>query len=283
MKNDLNKSIIHIINKTIAGVLMMSLCIVCGYAQTMKSVTGTVESQTGEPLTGVNVSVDGTTNGTITDIDGVFTLNVEKGVTLKVSYIGFVTRLVKVGDETKLKIILTEDSQALEEVVVIGYGTQKKVDLTGSVGVVNMEAAKKLPNTDAASMLQGQVPGVSVQTSSQPGSTANVRIRGIGSFNNVGPLYVIDGLIVSGIGNINPNEIESMQVLKDASAAAIYGARGANGVILITTKRGKAGKPSLDVTANVSVAQMSNKIDMMDAAGYMKYNELGYILSLIHI
>lgn len=203
MKNDLNKSIIHIINKTIAGVLMMSLCIVCGYAQTMKSVTGTVESQTGEPLTGVNVSVDGTTNGTITDIDGVFTLNVEKGVTLKVSYIGFVTRLVKVGDETKLKIILTEDSQALEEVVVIGYGTQKKVDLTGSVGVVNMEAAKKLPNTDAASMLQGQVPGVSVQTSSQPGSTANVRIRGIGSFNNVGPLYVIDGLIVSGIGNIN--------------------------------------------------------------------------------
>lgn len=277
MKNDLNKSIIHIINKTIAGVLMMSLCIVCGYAQTMKSVTGTVESQTGEPLTGVNVSVDGTTNGTITDIDGVFTLNVEKGVTLKVSYIGFVTRLVKVGDETKLKIILTEDSQALEEVVVIGYGTQKKVDLTGSVGVVNMEAAKKLPNTDAASMLQGQVPGVSVQTSSQPGSTANVRIRGIGSFNNVGPLYVIDGLIVSGIGNINPNEIESMQVLKDASAAAIYGARGANGVILITTKRGKAGKPSLDVTANVSVAQMSNKIDMMDAAGYMKYNELGYI------
>lgn len=142
MKNDLNKSIIHIINKTIAGVLMMSLCIVCGYAQTMKSVTGTVESQTGEPLTGVNVSVDGTTNGTITDIDGVFTLNVEKGVTLKVSYIGFVTRLVKVGDETKLKIILTEDSQALEEVVVIGYGTQKKVDLTGSVGVVNMEAPR---------------------------------------------------------------------------------------------------------------------------------------------
>ncbi|MDE6306460.1 MAG: TonB-dependent receptor, partial [Muribaculaceae bacterium] len=148
---------------------------------------------------------------------------------------------------------------------------------TGSVAVVDMDQARKLPSTDIASMLQGQVGGVSVATSSQPGAMASIRIRGVGSFSSVGPLYVLDGMIVNDVNNLNPNEIENMQVLKDASAAAIYGARGANGVILITTKKGKSGKPTLDISANWSVSQMPKTIKMMSARDYMYYNEQSYL------
>jgi TonB-linked SusC/RagA family outer membrane protein len=245
--------------------------------QQVSACTGTVVDSEGEPIIGASVLVVGTSSGTATDFDGNFSIpNVKAGSTLRITSVGFTAVDVK-WNGTPLNIVLKEDAKLLDEVVAIGYGTQKKADLTGAVGVVNVNDAKKLPQTDIASMLQGQVPGVSVQTSSQPGATANVRIRGISSFNNVGPLYVIDGLIVNDASNISPNEIESMQVLKDASAAAIYGARGANGVILITTKHGKSGKPTLDITANYSWQQMPSKIEMMDANQYMKYNELGYI------
>ena len=224
--------------------------------QQVSACTGTVVDSEGEPIIGASVLVVGTSSGTATDFDGNFSIpNVKVGSTLRITSVGFTAVDVK-WNGTPLNIVLKEDAKLLDEVVAIGYGTQKKADLTGAVGVVNVNDAKKLPQTDIASMLQGQVPGVSVQTSSQPGATANVRIRGISSFNNVGPLYVIDGLIVNDASNISPNEIESMQVLKDASAAAIYGARGANGVILITTKHGKSGKPTLDITANYSWQQM---------------------------
>ena len=245
--------------------------------QQVSACTGTVVDSEGEPIIGASVLVVGTTLGAATDFDGNFSIpNVKAGSTLHITSVGFSAVDVK-WNGTPLHITLSEDAKLLDEVVAIGYGVQKKADLTGAVGVVSVDDAKKLPQTDVASMLQGQVPGVSVQTSSQPGASANVRIRGISSFNNVGPLYVVDGLIVNDAGNINPNEIESMQVLKDASAAAIYGARGANGVILITTKHGKSGKPTLDITANYSWQQMPSKIEMMDANQYMKYNELGYI------
>ena len=184
-----------------------------------------------------------------------------------------------VAGQTVIDVVLHENVQQLEQVVVIGYGTQKKADLTGSVAVVDMDQARKQPATDIASMLQGQVTGVSVATSSQPGAMASIRVRGVGSFSSVGPLYVLDGMIVNDVNNLNPNEIENMQVLKDASAAAIYGARGANGVILITTKKGKSGKPSLDVAVNISVAQMPKKIKMMGGREFMYYNEQAYLNS----
>ncbi|MDE6076140.1 MAG: SusC/RagA family TonB-linked outer membrane protein [Muribaculaceae bacterium] len=242
-------------------------------------VTGIVTDTDNEPLIGVSVLLKGTTTGTVTDIDGNYSISAPADGTLVFSYIGCDTKEVKIAGQTNLNVVLTSSAQQLDQVVVIGYGTQKKADLTGSVSVVDMDKARKLPATDGASMLQGQVPGVSVATSSQPGATSSIRVRGVGSFSNVGPLYVIDGLIVNDANNLNPNEIESMQVLKDASAAAIYGARGANGVILITTKKGKAGKPSLDVSANFTVAQMPKKIKMMKGAEFMYYNEQAYINS----
>lgn len=178
-----------------------------------------------------------------------------------------------------LSVALSENQQMLDEIVVIGYGVQKKADLTGAVAVVDMDEAKKTQATNIAEMLQGQAAGVSVQTTGNPGEMSNVRIRGIGSFSSVGPLYVIDGLIVNDVNHLNPQEIETMQVLKDASAAAIYGARGANGVIVITTKKGKKGKPTLDISANFSVADMPKTIKMKSTPEFMYYNEQSYINS----
>ena len=242
-------------------------------------VTGTVTDATSnEPLIGVSV-VDQSkkSNGTATDFDGKFTIKVDAGSTLSFSYIGYSIKEEKVGGRTVINVKLSEDHQQLEEVVVIGYGTQKKADLTGAVAVVDMKEAKKMPSTNIYEMLQGQVTGVSVSTTSDPGSMSSVKIRGISSFSSVGPLYVIDGMIVNDVNHLNPNEIETMQVLKDASAAAIYGARGANGVILITTKKGKKGKPTLEVTANWSFQDMPKKIEMRNATDFMYYNEQAYL------
>ena len=240
-------------------------------------VSGTVTDDANEPLIGVSVVLKGGSAATATDVDGAFAISAPADGTLTFSYIGYGSRDVKIDGRSQINVVLAEESVMLDQVVVIGYGTQKKADLTGSVAVVDMDKARKMPATDIASMLQGQVGGVSVGTSSQPGAMASIRVRGVGSFSNVGPLYVIDGMIVNDANNLNPNEIESMQVLKDASAAAIYGARGANGVILITTKKGKAGKPTLDVSANVSISQMPKTIKMMRGKEFMYYNEQGYL------
>lgn len=264
--------------KSIVAILVMIVCCPATlFAQSQITVTGVVTDTDNEPCIGATLMVDGSKNGTTTDIDGKFSLSAPSNGTLVVSYIGYETKKVSIEGRTNLNIELKQSLTDLNEVVVIGYGTQKKADLTGSVAVVDMNEARKLPSTDVASMLQGQVPGVSVGTSSQPGAMASIRIRGVGSFSSVGPLYVLDGLIVNDVNNINPNEIESMQVLKDASAAAIYGARGANGVILITTKKGKAGKPTLDVSANWSVQSMPKTIKMSDSNRFMYYNEQAYI------
>lgn len=255
----------------------MTLMVPVAWAQNVM-VSGTVTDETDEPLIGVVVQLkDAAGVGVNTDIDGNYSINVPANGVLQFSYVGCTTQAIPVDGRSKINVKLLPSSTALDEVVVIGYGTQKKADLTGSVAVVNMDDARKAPSTDIASMLQGQATGVSVSTSSEPGAMAKIQIRGTGSFSNVGPLYVIDGLIVNDVNHLNPNEIESMQVLKDASAAAIYGARGANGVILITTKKGKAGKPTLDVTANWTIAQMPKKIEMMDGRRFMFYNEQAYL------
>lgn len=248
-------------------------------AADLRTVSGVVTDISHEPLIGVTVRDDSGSAAAITDIDGAYQIKVAADATLEFSYVGYKTVKEAVGGRTKVDVTMYEQAETLDQLVVIGYGTQKKADLTGSVAVVDMDEARKQPATDIASMLQGQVSGVSVATSSQPGSVASIRIRGVGSFSSVGPLYVIDGMIVNDANDINPNEIENMQVLKDASAAAIYGARGANGVVLITTKKGKAGKPTLDVTANWSVQQMPKTIKMMSGPEFMYYNEQAYINS----
>ena len=241
-------------------------------------VSGRVISSTDkEPLIGVTVKVSGASAGAVTDLDGRYALNVGRNTTLSFSMVGFQTQEVKVNGRTEIDVELVDISSDLNEVVVIGYGTQKKADLTGAVGVVDMKEAQKTAATNIYEMLQGQVPGVSVSTTSQPGTMSHVQIRGIGSFNTVGPLYVLDGMIVNDVNHLNPNEIESMQVLKDASAAAIYGARGANGVVIIETKKGKKGQPAFNISATWSMADMPKKIKMKNAADFMYYNEQAYI------
>ena len=255
------------------SVLLMLLFIPLGLQA--QSVKGTVtDAETNEPLIGVSVkSIDGK-GMAVTDFDGNYTIQAGKNERLQFSYIGYLLKTVPVGNKTTIDVALSPDVQTLNDVVVIGYGTQKKADLTGAVGVVDMKEAAKTAATNIYEMLQGQVPGISVSTTSQPGVMSKVQIRGVGSFNTVGPLYVIDGINAgtadNGLNGLNPNDIESIDVLKDAASAAIYGARAANGVILITTKRGKKGEPSLDVTATWSVSDMPKKISMMSATDFMK-------------
>lgn len=218
-----------------------------------RKITGTVVDQTGYPVIGANVIVKGTTNGTVTDLDGKFSLEVPSGAVLSITYIGYVEQEMKVGNESVLPVVLKEDSQALDEVVVVGYGTQKKVNLTGSVVSVSGEALAERPTANVASLLQGQVPGLQVtQNTGQPGSEGtSMQLRGMGTFSSAGtgPMVLVDG-VAGSLSALSPNEIESISVLKDAASAAIYGARAANGVILVTTKSGKKGKMQVSYHVN---------------------------------
>lgn len=240
-------------------------------AQQGKKVTGVVVDGTGEPVIGANVVVKGTTNGTITDFDGNFSIeDVPAGATLQVSYIGYLSKEIPVGNQTALKVTLLEDSQALDEVVVVGYGTMRKSDVTGSIAVAKGEELTKNQSFSALENLRGKVSGVNIfSNSSQPGAYSNrVIIRGMATINSSSdPLYVVDGVVMEDFSLVNPNDIESMEVLKDASAAAIYGARGANGVIMVTTKRGKKGGEGTQVSyqGSVSVSHIARKMDVMNA------------------
>ncbi|MDY4757393.1 MAG: TonB-dependent receptor [Parabacteroides sp.] len=234
-------------------------------AQQQRTVKGVVTDTKGEPLLGVNVIVKGTTNGTITDLDGNFSLEVEPNAILEVSYIGYVTQQVP-ANGTSLKITLKEDTQNLDEVVVVGYGTQQKKDITGSVAVVDTEQLLASSGSSATQQLQGKAAGVQIGTNGAPGSATMVRIRGINSINDNGPLYVIDGVSTrdQDLSSLNPNDIESMQVLKDASSAAIYGAQAANGVILITTKKGtRSGQPKLTYDGYVGMTKTGHKYSLL--------------------
>ena len=256
--------------------MLLALCLPLGLAA--QTVTGTVtDSETGETLPGANVRTLDGTNAAVTDMDGRYSIKAAAKEQLVFSYVGYQSKTLTVPSNLRLNVTLDSNDKVMENVVVIGYGTQKKADLTGAVAVVDMDEARKTGATNIYEMLQGQVPGISVNTTSEPGTMSKVQIRGVGSFNSVGPLYVLDGMIVNDVNHLNPNEIETMQVLKDASAAAIYGARGANGVILITTKKGQSGKPSLEMTGTWSVADMPKKLDMMSTTDFMHYNEQAYI------
>ena len=208
-------------------------------------VSGLVVDQDGEPLIGATVRVKNTQTATVTNVDGNFELSVPSNATLVVSYIGYKDREIAVRGRVDLgEIQLESDDHSLEQVVVVGYGTQKKADLTGSVSIVNADELKRVSNSNISSMLEGKVAGVQITTDGQPGADPSVRIRGIGSFGSTAPLYVIDGVPMgTTIRDFSPNDIETIQVLKDASAGAIYGSRAANGVVIITTKGGQKDQP----------------------------------------
>ncbi|KAA6300791.1 MAG: TonB-dependent receptor SusC [Candidatus Ordinivivax streblomastigis] len=235
--------------------------------QSGKRITGTVTDTSGEPIIGANVVEKGTTNGNITDVNGKFTLEVSSGATLVISYIGYNAQEAAVGNQTNLKIMLAEKSQALEEIVVVGYGIQQKRDITGNISNIKGDQIKNLPVTSASNALQGRVSGVDfVNTSSDPSAQPNIRIRGTGTVNGAEPLVVIDGVPSGNLRDINPNDIESIEILKDASSSAIYGTRAANGVIIITTKRGERNtKVNVDVNVYSAFVNVYKKLDLLTA------------------
>ena len=247
-------------------------------------VKGVVTDKQGEPLIGVNVVEKGTTNGNITDLDGNFTITVEKGRTLVFSYVGFISQEVKVTSNS-MNITLLDDSQSLEEVVVVGYGTVKRKDLTGSLTSVDTKKLLETNNNNAAAAMQGQIAGVDIQRSNnKPGAGINIMVRGQNNIaamkggdettnmNDINqPLYVVDGMFVDNINDIAPDDIERIDVLKDASSTAIYGSRGANGVVIVSTKRGTAERSHVEYNGSVSFGQATNLPDMLNGDEYVQY------------
>ena len=239
-----------------------------------KKVKGTITDASGIPIIGANVMVKGTTNGTITDFDGNFSLEVSEGDLLEISYIGYMKQTIRIGKEENLSVTLDEDSKALDEVVVVGYGVQKKTDLISAITSVKGEDLLEQPVPRVDQLLRGRVAGMQVvQTNGTPGASTSIRIRGGNSLSASNePLYVIDGFVDAGdLNSLNPNDIESIEVLKDATSTAIYGARGSNGVILITTKRGKEGKTTFDVEASYGWQKLPRKIDLLSTTEYAEY------------
>ena len=242
--------------------------------QTIK-VSGQVVDQGGEPLIGATIKVKGTATGVVTDLDGNFQLDAPANATLVVTYVGYKEREIAVDGRAVLGTIeLSSDALVLDQVVVVGYGTQKKADLTGSVSIVNADELKRVSNSNISTMLEGKVAGVQITSDGQPGADPAVRIRGIGSFGSTAPLYVIDGVPMgTTIRDFSPNDIETIQVLKDASAGAIYGSRAANGVVIITTKNGKKDQPlKVDYKGYFGVDLIpSSTYDVMNADQYSNY------------
>ncbi|HSI77725.1 MAG TPA: TonB-dependent receptor [Lunatimonas sp.] len=236
----------------------------------MAEITGTVTDDAGEPLPGATISVQGSSIGTVTDIDGKFTLNVSEGATLVFSYIGYETQRVVVGSQTVLNVRLAMDASSLEEVVVVGYGSQAKSKLTGSISSISTKEFENQPVTRLDQVLQGRAAGVQVTNSGgAPGGEVRIRIRGANSITGSNdPLYVIDGYVGADFSTVNPNDIESLQVLKDASSTAIYGSRGANGVIIITTKRGKSGDIKVNYNNQFTSSEVLKRYNTMDAATF---------------
>ena len=254
--------------------LRMMVCLIgmllpmCMFAQQI-TVQGVVKDQTGETVIGASVMEKGTTNGTITGIDGDFSLNMSPNGTLVVSFVGYKTQEVQVKGQKQLQVVLFEDAEMLDEVVVIGYGTMKKSDLTGAVSSIGNKDIKDSPVSNLGQAIQGKISGVQIVDAGKPGDNVSIKIRGLGSINNCDPLVVIDGVPTDlGLSSLNMADVERLDVLKDASATAIYGSRGANGVVMITTKRGTEGKGKLAVSANYSFQNATNVPSLLNAAQY---------------
>ena len=249
---------------------MMLLALFVSMASYAQSISGTVTDDQGEPVIGASVVEKGKPqNGTITDYDGKFTIKVSAGTPIIISYVGYVTQEVKAAND--MKVTIKEDTQTLQDVVVIGYGVQKKSVVTASIAKVSAEDLEGKTRLRAEDALKGLAAGVNVTSSSgQPGSKSMIRIRGIGTINNSEPLYIIDGMPTdqNGMESVNPGDIESIEVLKDAASGAIYGARAANGVILVTTKKGKLGKTSINYNFSYGWQSAWKKRDVTGATDY---------------
>ena len=241
--------------------------------QTKKKVTGVVKDQNGEPVIGANVSVKETTNGTITDIDGNFSLdNISNKDIIVISYIGYISQEIAIDQKTTLKVVLQEDQQTLEEVVVIGYGAVKKKDLTGAIAQVKADKYATQQSTNVLDMLNGTVAGFNSNIGTSASGASEMEIRGPASLSaNNSPLIVLDGVIFNGsINDINPSDIETIDVLKDASSAAVYGSRSAAGVVIINTKQGKGDKMSINFSAQLGLTDFTNEIKPNDLSGFIQ-------------
>ena len=239
-------------------------------------VRGTVVDAAGNPVIGAGVRVPGTTTGTVTDLNGAFVLNVEPGSRLEISCIGYVTKIVAAA--ANMSVILEEDAEILEETIVIGYGSVKRSDLTSAVSKMDDSSIADRPMARAEQALQGQLAGVTVQTTNnEPGADPQIRVRGAASISaGSDPLYIIDGVPNNTLQGVNPNDIASIEVLKDAASAAIYGSRGSNGVILVTTKTGQQGAPKVSFNASYGLATMERKMDVLGSIEFMEFRPNTY-------
>lgn len=255
---------------------LLLLFSIAAFAQTMTVQGKVTDAKTNEALIGVSIVIKGTTNGTVTDLDGNYSLEkVPPNGTLTFSYVGSVAQDIAVSSQKTINVAMEEETSTLKEIVVIGYGTQKRSDVTGSVGSVKGKDIAAVATPSVAQALQGKIAGVMVTPESgSPGAGAVIRIRGTGTLNNSNPFYVVDGLLSDDISFINPNDVESVEVLKDASATAIYGSRGANGVIIVTTKRGKSGKPIIGLSSYYGSQDLSKKIPLTNATEYATLRNL---------
>ena len=249
---------------------LLFACVLTASAQ----VNGVVVDEAGEPVIGANILEKGTTNGTITDFDGNFTLSVAEGTTLEISYMGYVTQTQAAAQG--MHVVLKEDNELLEEVVVVGYGVQKKSDLTGSIAQVNDKDLQKMPAPSLGAALEGRAAGLQVTGSGAPGSNVSLNIRGIGSINNSQPLIVIDGVPTDvPLNMINMDDVASIDVLKDASATAIYGSRGAYGVVIITTKKGENEKGHISLKGSFGFDQIQRTLPLLNASQFASlHNEM---------
>ena len=262
------------LKKIVLGTMLSMVCTVAS-AQSL-TVKGIVKLPDGETVIGATVTEKGTQNATVTDLDGNFSLAVKEGAELVISYVGFNT--VTMPAKAQMSVTLSEDAKLIEEVVVTGYTTQRKADLTGAVSVVSVADLQKQNENNPMKALQGRVPGMNITADGSPSGTATVRIRGIGTLNNNDPLYIIDGVPTkAGMHELNGNDIESIQILKDAASASIYGSRAANGVIIITTKKGKVGKLKVDLDASVAASMYSHKMDVLNAKEFGQVMWQGYV------
>ena len=249
-------------------------------AMAQGKVTGKIVDAAGEPVIGASVVVKGTNVGTVTDVNGSFALaSVPKEATLVVSYVGYRTQTIAVGGKSAFDVTLEEDKQLLDEVVVVGYGVQRKSDVTGALTRVGEKELNAKPVSNAFEALQGKAAGVDITSSERPGTVGSIKIRGTRSLNaSSAPLYVVDGvpLQAGGIETLNPRDIESIDILKDASSTAIYGSRGANGVVLVTTKRGQEGKMQLSYSGSFTFEKIVDKSPAMNASDYITWRRWAY-------
>ena len=257
-------------------ICFLKMLFISQLALAQQTITGTVTSAAdGTPLPGVNITVQGTTTGTVSDVNGNYSITVvDSEATLVFSFIGYISFETVVGDRFTLDVTLEEGSEYLDEIVVIGYGETQRKAFTGSLTSVDVTEIANVPQQSAVSLMQGKAAGVLVtETDGQPGSVASTLIRGLGSFRGSPPLYVIDGIPASNFNSFNPSDIQSISVLKDAAATSIYGSRAAAGVILITTKKGKAGKTKFDFSAQYGTTSIENPKDfrLLNAEEYLEY------------